>query len=320
MSAVPSAADAARRFLDPVVLARLGRLDLASRLAAESFLSGRHRSVRRGFSAEFSDYREYSPGDDVSDIDWRVYARTDKFYMKCFEAETSMRCVLAVDTSASMAFRSASAPVAKGEYAALAAAALGYLLHRQRDRVGLALFDERLRRLVPPKSRRAHFYSILELLAAGVDEPIPGEASRGLNELAVNLTRRGMVVILSDLLTAEGERLIRAVEHLAYRGQDVLVLQVLDPAELSVAVPSGATLREPESGRRFRIDGMGLSRCRQALKSLLDSYRRRFHSVGVDYALLATGDPFDRALGAFLASRRWHRRGGRPAAAKRRRA
>lgn len=311
---------AAQRFLDPRVLARIGRLDVASRLAAESFMAGRHRSVRRGFSAEFSDYREYSPGDDVSGIDWRVYARTDKYYMKCFEAETSLRCVLAVDVSASMAYSSRAGLVAKGEYAGLVAAALGYLLYRQRDRVGLALFDKELRRLVPPKSRKSHFYSILELLAAGLDEPAPGEAAAGLDALAGNLTRRGMTVILSDLLTAEPGRLIRAVEHLAYRGQDVLVLQVLDPAELSVALPSGRLIREPESGREFQVDGFGAARCREALKALLETYRRRFHALGVDYAAITTETPFDRALGAFLASRRWHRRGGRPAASKRRRA
>jgi uncharacterized protein (DUF58 family) len=313
-------ATAVSRFLDPEVLARIGRLDVASRLAAESFLAGRHRSVRRGFSAEFSDYREYSPGDDVSDIDWRVYARTDKYYMKTFEAETSMRCVLAVDGSASMAFRSRPRLTPKGEYAGLVAAALGYLLHRQRDRVGLAMFDDRLRHLVPPKSRKSHFYSILELLSAEVDQPVPGEAARGLHDLARNLTRRGMVVVLSDLLTAQADRLVRSVEHLAYRGQDVLVLQVLDPAEITVMLPSGAVVREPETAREYQVDGFSAVRCREAVKDLLETYRKRFHAVGVDYALLSTESPFDRALGAFLASRRWHRRGGRPAAAKRRRA
>ncbi len=293
---------------------------MASRLAADSFLSGRHRSVRKGFSSEFSDYRNYSPGDDVSDIDWRVYARTDKYYMKCFESETSMRCVLAVDASASMAYQSPMGLVPKNQYAGLAAATMAYLMHRQRDRVGLALFDDCLRRMVPPKSRKAHFYTILELLAAGTDEPVRGEAARGLHELAANLTRRGMVVVISDLLTAQGGELIRAIEHLAYRGQDVLVLQVLDPAEFNVAMPSGGVVREPESGREYRIDGFSAARCREALKDLLETYRRRFHALGVDYALMTTETPFDRALASFLAARRQHRRGGRPAAAKRRRA
>jgi uncharacterized protein (DUF58 family) len=310
----------ASRYLDPAVLARIGRLDVASRLAAESFMAGKHRSVRRGFSAEFSDYREYSPGDDVSDVDWRVYARTDKYYMKCFEAETSMRCVLAVDASASMAYRSRDRLVPKSEYAGLVAAALGYLLYRQRDRVGLALFDDRLRRLVPPKSRKSHFYSILEVLSTAQEEPVPGEASRGLHELAANLTRRGMVVILSDMLTARAEEVVGSVEHLAYRGQDVLVLQVMDPAEVNVMLPSGAVVREPESGREYQVDGFSAARCRDSVKALIDTYRRSFHALGVDYALLSTETPFDRALGSFLASRRWHRRGGRPAASKRRRA
>jgi uncharacterized protein (DUF58 family) len=295
-------------------------MDLVARLAAESFLAGRHRSVRRGFSAEFSDYREYSPGDDVADIDWRVYARTDKYYMKCFEAETSLRCTLALDASASMAYRSRRAPVSKAEYAAMAAAAMAFLLHRQRDRVGLALFDDRLRRMVPPKSRRAHLFTILELLAEGVDAPRPGEVARGLADLAGQLTRRGMVVVFSDLLTARQEELLRSVQHLAYRGQDVLVLQVLDPAELGVAVLPGTLVRDPETGRDYLVDGFSAARCRDSLRALLDGYRRAFRDAGVDYAVLSTEGSFDRALAAFLASRRWHRRGGAGAAAKRRRA
>lgn len=312
--------NAVGRYLDPEVLVRVGRLDVASRLAADSFLSGKHRSVRKGFSSEFSDYRNYSPGDDVSDIDWRVYARTDKYYMKCFESETSMRCVLAVDGSASMAYRSSRGLVAKNRYAGLIAATVAYLLHRQRDRVGLALFDDRLRRMVPPKSRKSHFYSILELLSAETEQPVAGEAARGLHELAANLTRRGMVVVLSDLLIAAGEDLIRGIEHLAYRGQDVLVLQILDPAEVNVFMPAGGVVREPESGREYQVDGFSAARCREALKNLLDGYRRRFHALGVDYALMTTETPFDRALASFLAARRQHRRGGRRAAVKRRRA
>ena len=317
---MPDQASGAQRFLNPEVLRRIGRLDLVARLAAESFLAGRHSAQRRGFSAEFSDYREYSPGDDPANIDWRVYARTDSYYLKCFQAETSVRCVLALDCSASMAYRSRPGLASKAEYAALAAAALGYLLHRQRDRVGLALFDGRLRRMIPPKSRRSHFYSILEMLARGVDDPRPGEAAAGLADLAGTLSRRGMVVILSDLLTARADDLVRSVEHLVYRGQDVLVLQILDPAELAVAVPSGALLREPESGREFTLDGVGAARCRGELKSLLNTYRERFGALGVDYALTSTESLFDRALGAFLASRRYRRRGGRGRAAKRVRA
>ncbi len=296
--------NAAGRFLDPEVLARFGRLDVASRLAADSFMSGKHSSVRKGFSSEFSDYRNYTPGDDVSGIDWRVYARTDKYYMKCFESETSMRCVLAVDASVSMNYRSPRGLVSKVEYAALAAAAMGYLLYRQRDRVGLALFDDRLRRLVPPKSRKSHFYSLLELLATGMDESVPGEAARGLSELAANLTRRGMVVVFSDLLTARADELIRAVEHLAYRGQDVLILQVLDPAEVAVVLPSGGVVREPESGREYQVDAFSAARCREALTGLLEEYRRRFHSLGVDYVQLTTDTPFDRALADYLSRRR----------------
>ena len=300
---------AARRFLHPEILKRALRLDLAVRLAVESYLAGAHRSVRRGFSVEFSDYREYAPGDDVADLDWRVYARTDKYYLKCFEAETSTRCLLAVDCSRSMAWRSRPELPTKAEYAGFVAAALGYLLHRQRDRVGLALFDRRLRALIPPKSRRAHLYSILEALGRGLDSPAAGEAASALQELAAHVRRRGMTVIISDLLTARAEEVIAAVEHLAWRGQDVLVLQVLDPEELAPRLESDELLREPETGREYQADGFGAARCREALRALIAGYRARFQALGVDYAALSTESPFDRALGAFLASRNVRRRG-----------
>jgi uncharacterized protein (DUF58 family) len=304
--------------VDPGALARLGRMDVAARLAAESFLAGRHRSVRRGFSVEFSDYREYAPGDDVADIDWRVYARTNKYYLKCFQAETSVRCVLAVDVSASMAYRSRQAPLSKLRYAAMTAAALGFLLQRQRDRVGLALFDDRLRRLVPPRSRRAHYHSILGLLAAELESPAPGDAARGLESLAGQLRRSGMTVVLSDLLTARGEALLRSVEQLAWRGQNVLLLQVLDPAELSAAPDAGGgTLRDPESGREYPADSATAARCRQRLQDLIGGYRKAFSALGADYALLTTDVPFDRALGAFLAARGGRHGAGRPAPRRR---
>jgi len=308
-------AAAARRFLRPEFIRRAARVDLAVRLAVEGFLAGRHRSVRRGFSVEFSDYREYAPGDDAGEIDWRVYARTDKYYVKCFEAETSMRCTLAVDCSRSMAWRSRAELPTKAEYAGFIAAALGYLLFKQRDRVGLALFDTKLRTLVPAKSRRTHLYSILEALGRGIDNPSAGEAAGALHELAGNLRRRGMTVILSDLLTARAEEAAAAVEHLAWRGQDVLVLQVLDPAELSPRLAAGALLREPETGREYQLDGFSAVRCREAVSSLLAGYRARFQALGVDYAVLSTESPFDRALGTFLASRlRRRRRAGRQTA------
>jgi uncharacterized protein (DUF58 family) len=304
------AALAARRFLQPDFMRRAARLDLAVRLAVESYLAGQHRSVRRGFSVEFSDYREYSPGDDAAEIDWRVYARTDKYYLKCFEAETSTRCTLAVDCSRSMAWRSRPELPTKGEYAGFLAAALGYLLFRQRDRVGLALFDARLRALIPPKSRRAHLYSVLEALGRGIDNPSAGEAGAALHELAAGLRRKGMTVVLSDLLTSRSEEAIAAVEHLAWRGQDVLVLQVLDPAELDPRLGAGELLREPETGREYELDGFAATRCRDAVRTLLAGYRARFRDMGIDYAVLSTEEPFDRALGAFLTARARRRRGG----------
>jgi uncharacterized protein (DUF58 family) len=305
----PGHAAGAARFLRPEFLRRAMRLDLAVRLTVESFLAGRHRSVRRGFSAEFSDYREYAPGDDVADVDWRVYARTDKHYVKCFEAETSMRCLLAVDCSRSMAWRSRKELPTKGEYAGFLAAALGWMLWRQRDRLGLAVFDGRVRRLLPPKSRKTHLFAALEVLGRGIDEPQPGDAAAALHDLARSVHRRGMTVVISDLLTAGTGEVLRSVEHLAWRGQDVLVLQVLDPGEIGPQLSAGEILRDPETGQEYQVDGFGAVRCRKAVEDMLSAYRSRFRELGVDYAVVPTDAPFDRALSAFLASRRWRRRG-----------
>jgi len=162
---------------------------------------------------------------------------------------------------------------------------------------------------MPPKSRKTHLFAMLETLGRGLDQPEPGDAAAALHDLARSVRRRGMTVIISDLLTAGTDEVLKSVEHLAWRGQDVLVLQVLDPGELSPKLSAGQLLRDPETGREYQVDGFGAVRCRRAVEEMLAAYRARFRDLGVDYAVVSTEAPFDRALAAFLATRRWRRRG-----------
>src|SRR6185436_1182737 len=218
------------RFLDPAVIARLGTMELKARTVVEGFLSGLHRSPYKGFSVEFAEYRQYLPGDDLSTLDWKVYARTDRHYVKKFEEETNLECHLLLDVSASMAYRGA-APMSKLEYGSVLAASLAFLMHRQRDATGLIAFDERISFRLPAGARAGHLHALLLAL----ERMQPGRQSntaRPLRQLAEALTKRSLVVLISDLLDDPGS-VITGLRQLKSRGSDVIVFQVLDPHELT---------------------------------------------------------------------------------------
>ena len=220
---------AEQRFLDPRVLARIRGLELKPRTIVEGFLSGLHRSPLKGFSVEFAEYRQYLPGDDLSTIDWKVFARSDRHYVRKYEEETNLRAYLLLDVSASMGFGSGA--MTKVEYGSCLAACLAYLMKRQRDSAGLMTFDNRIRTLLPPASRPGHLRTLLLTL----DRQEIGETSdmgRPLHQLADAIDKRGLVVLISDLLD-DPSRVVDGLKHLRFRGNDVLVFQVLDRAELT---------------------------------------------------------------------------------------
>src|SRR5213594_1668590 len=207
-----------RPFLDPAVVARLGTLELKARTIVEGFLSGLHRSPFKGFSVDFAEYRQYIPGDDLSSIDWKVYARSDRYYVKKFEEETNLDCHLLLDVSASMGYGSRG--VTKMQYGSMLAASLAYLMNRQRDAVGLTAFDEAIVSMLPPSARSGHLRSLLvtlDRLRLGSKTDV----SKPLHLLADGIVRRGMVVVISDLL-AEPERVVDGLRHFRFRGTDVL--------------------------------------------------------------------------------------------------
>jgi uncharacterized protein (DUF58 family) len=289
-----------RRFLHPETIQRISRLELRARHIVEGFLSGMHRSPYFGQSVEFLQHREYVPGDDLRHVDWKVWARQDRLYVKQFEEETNLRCTLLVDVSNSM--RYGNGPLNKYEYGCTVAACLAYLLLRQQDAVGCVAFDDGIRAQVPLRSKRNHLLSVVETL----HQNPPREKSDLfglLRKVAEEYPRRGMMILISDLL-APTSGLYRGLRMLRQRGHDVLVLQILDDDELDFPF-SGPT--------RFEgLESLDILNCNprslregylQALQAFLAEVRRECARGRIDYALLRTRQPLDAALATFLSSR-----------------
>jgi uncharacterized protein (DUF58 family) len=289
-----------RRFLDPAVVARLGTLEMRARTVVEGFISGLHRSPFKGFSVEFAEYRQYIHGDDLSTIDWKVFARSDRYYVKKFEEETNLNCQLMIDVSGSMAYGSRG--ITKFEYAACLAASLGYLMNRQRDGVGLTAFDDRIAAALPASTRPGHLRNLLITL----DRLTPGNrtnVSKPLHQLADSMNRRGMVVLISDLLD-DTEAIIRGLKHFQYRGSDVLVFQILDPDELEFPFDRATRFEDLETSEEvMAVPGLVRSHYLQQMSDLIERYRRELGTAGIDYQLLSTKQPLEMALLAYLSTR-----------------
>ncbi len=299
MASAPVARDL--RFLDPGVIARLGTMELKARTVVEGFLSGLHRSPYKGFSVEFAEYRQYLPGDDLNTLDWKVYARTDRHYVKKFEEETNLECHLLLDQSASMSYRGA-APMTKLEYGSVLAASLAFLMHRQRDATGLIAFDDRITFRLPAGARGGHLHALLLAL----DRLQPGRrssAARPLRQLAEALVKRSLVVVISDLLE-DSEPVIKGLRHLHARGSEVIVFQLLDPHELTFPFHGPAKFRDVETDEALLADPAAVrtSYLRQ-LAGLTLQYDRGLRGAGIDYVQLDTSQPLDFALLTYLAAR-----------------
>jgi uncharacterized protein (DUF58 family) len=290
----------AARYLDPAVLARLGTLDLTAKTVVEGVLTGLHRSPRRGFSVEFAEYRQYMPGDALSTIDWKVFARSDRHYVKKFEEDTNLDCHLLVDISRSMQYGSGA--VTKREYACYLAASLAYLMHRQRDAVGLIAFDEAIVERLPPSARSTHLRSVLlglERLPTGTRTNV----AKPLGDLAKVMSKRGLVVVISDLLD-EPARVIQGLRQFRQRGTDVIVFHVLDAEELRFTFTDAARFRDVESSREVFADpSVVRADYLRAVRGFIDTYRRELGGAGIDYHLLDTSQPLDVALMAYLNAR-----------------
>ena len=289
-----------KRFLHPEAIKRISRLDLRARHIVEGFLSGMHRSPYFGQSVEFLQHREYTPGDDPRYVDWKVWAKQDRLYVKQFEEDTNLRCTLLVDVSHSM--RYGSAHLTKYEYAATIAVSLAYLVLRQQDAVGCIAFDETVRRIVPQRTKRSHLDSIVQALEVS----IPGNRTdlyQILHTAAETYPRRGMMMLVSDLLT-DRKQLFRGLRLLRSRGHDVMVFHVMDDDELDFPFNGPVRFDGLESDAHLRCNPRAFREgYLAALGTYLEEVRRGCVKNKVDYALLRTSQPLDAALAAYLSNR-----------------
>jgi uncharacterized protein (DUF58 family) len=289
------------RFLDPAVIARLGTLELKARTIVEGFLSGLHRSPFKGFSVEFAEYRQYLPGDDLSSIDWKVYARSDRYYVKKFEEETNLDCYILLDVSKSMGYGRREG-MTKLAYAQMLAASLAYLMHRQRDAVSLTTFDESIVTMLPPSARPGHLRSLLVTLDRA-ELGTRTDVSKPLHVLADAIAKRGMVVLISDLLD-DPERVIDGLRHFRFRGTDVVVFHVMDPDELTFPFERASKFRDMEGGDEvMAVPSVVRSSYLEELRRVLDRYRQDLGATFIDYKLVDTSEPLEFALMSYLSNR-----------------
>ncbi len=293
---------AVEQYLKPEVIRQISRLDLRAQFIVKGFLQGLHASPFHGFSVEFSEHRKYTPGDDPKDIDWLVYAKTDKYYVKKFEAETNITGYLVMDLSRSMAYTYRQ-EFTKFDYSICLAAALCYLMIHQQDPVGLITFDTAIRQSLPPRSKRTQLGNVLSLLA-NLKPSGQTDIAKSLTQIAAMLKHRSLVMLFSDLF-AEPEGVIAALRRLRHGGHDVILFHVLDEAEVRFPFDGVIEFEEPESHEKLQIDaGSFRSDYLSEIQSFCEMYRRECFQNGIDYVQIDTSMQFDRALTEYLVSRR----------------
>jgi uncharacterized protein (DUF58 family) len=293
----------AQQLIDPRLFATLEDLELIARLAVEGFLQGLHRSPYVGFSVEFATHREYLPGDDLRHLNWKLYGRQDKLYVKQYDAETNLDLHLVVDWSGSMSTR--HGPLSKHRYAACLAAALAHLALSQRDAVGLTLFGSGLLEHLKPRAKANQLEEILHALTATPMQPRT-ESPRALHEAAGLMPRRGLVVVLSDLFYDPAE-LFGALDHFCFQGHDVLVMQVLDPVERRLQLEGSVRFHDLETGEEVLVQAQEVQASyREAVERWLADLEEGCRTRNVERVVLTTDEPLDRGLYDYLARRSQH--------------
>lgn len=291
-----------RKYLSPEIVSKLKGMELRARMVVEGFITGLHKSPYHGFSVEFAEHRQYMPGDPIRDIDWRVFAKTDRYYIKQYEEETNLKAYILLDCSASMGYSSGATADTKFDYALTLAASLSYMMLKQRDAVGMVAFADKINHYLPPRSAAGHLHNLLYRFgnlttASTTDLALP------LHEMAERIKRRGLIILISDLFD-DPQRIISGLKHFRHRNHEVIVFQVLDPRERDFAFSGEAIFEDMETGERIttspwqikrdyqktfaQVSGLIASECRQAR---------------VDYHLIDSSMPFDKALYSFLAKR-----------------
>lgn len=297
---IQSGTQTGARFLAPEVLARINSLELIARSVVEGFISGLHRSPYLGFSTDFAEHRQYMPGDDLRHLDWKLLARTDRLYIKKYQGDTNAQIHLLIDASASM--RYASGEVTKLQYAQYLASSLAFLGVRQHDSVGLVAFNEDVIEYLPPRSKSGHLRTVL-----GVIERLEAKQGTAISEqlhrLAERITRRGVVVLMSDLYD-EPERITEGLEHMRFKGNDVVVFHIMDRQEIDFNFDEPVVLEDSETEEQLHVLPEYLrEEYRRAINSHIEAIKEGAARNRIDYELVKTSDPLDSALFSYLARR-----------------
>ena len=290
-----------QRYLDPAALAKIGNLELIAKFVVEGFISGLHKSPYHGFSVEFAQYRQYMPGDDIKHLDWKAYGRTNRYYIKQFEEETNLNCYLLLDTSESMTY--GSGDLTKLQYASYLIASIAYFMAKQRDAVGFAYFDERLHEYLPARSSPAHLHSILLTLERLKTNKLT-RMGEPIHQIAERLTKRGLVILISDLYEEEPDTVVNALEHLRYDGHEVIVFHILDNQELEFAFDRVTRFVDAETDEEVIATPQAIRQSYLShLHDFINYYKLELSRSDIDYNTIDTATPVEYALSAYLAKR-----------------
>lgn len=291
-----------RNLADPETLARISRLELRARAVVEGVVSGMHKSPHRGSSVEFAQHRDYVPGDEIRHIDWKVYARSDRYQIKQYEEETNLKATLVVDTSTSMDYKGLKSHLSKREYAAVVAASIASLLLKQRDTVGLTTFDDGVRQFIPPASTSAHMKLLLEMLERRDAQPKTAVGDT-FHDLAERLKRRGMIIVLSDLFT-DPDEMLRGLQHFRHRKHEVIIFHVLDRDELTFPFKDASVFQGMEGEEPLMAEPNALRQgYLQVFGEYVEKLKKGCRELNMDYQQLVTDQPIDAVLARYLSSR-----------------
>ncbi len=291
-----------RKYLDPDTIAKLGNMELRARMVVEGFITGMHKSPYHGFSVEFSQHRQYRPGDEIRFLDWRVYGRSGRYYIKEFEEETNLRSMLCVDTSASMRF-SSNNRLSKFEYSCYLSAALAMLMIQQRDAVGLALYNKQITSFLPPNSKPSYISQILSILENVVPSDTTGTAV-ALELLAERIKRRGLIVVFSDFFD-NTESIIKAIRHLRHKRHEVILFHILDPREVDFDFGNSANFIDLETGEQMVTQPHQIKKSYvETMHNFINNLKKECMHHNVDYNLITTDVSFDKALIDYIIKRK----------------
>ena len=291
-----------KNLLDPSIISKINSLELRARLVVEGFMVGLHKSPYHGFSVEFIQHRPYMQGDSLKDVDWKVYGKTEKFYIKQYEEETNLRSYILLDISKSMQYSSGN-NVSKLEYASTLAAALSYLMMKQQDAFGLTLYSDRIVQYLPPKATKSYLRQILKSLVS-VKASDTTNTAACLNSVAEKIKRRGLVIIISDLFD-DIESVISALKHFSYQKNEIIVFQILDPIERNFAFGRDAIFKDMESEEELTTQPYQIQKAyKLAMEEFIGKIKNECLNSKIDFNILETSTPFDKALMSYIQKRR----------------